>query len=97
MARFKVQNFANPDARIPFEKGYLETIELGDFTIGRSRQEPGWRWSEHIKPIVGTESCQFHHIGVILSGRLAFEMDDGVTFEAVPATPWTSPPDTAPG
>ena len=37
MARFKVQNFANPDARIRFEKGYLEAIELGDFTVGRNR------------------------------------------------------------
>jgi class 3 adenylate cyclase len=43
--------------------------------------------------MVGTESCQFHHIGVILSGRLAFEMDDGVTFEAGPGDTM----DVAPG
>ncbi|MEX2135765.1 MAG: adenylate/guanylate cyclase domain-containing protein [Chloroflexota bacterium] len=45
--------------------------------VARVVQEPGWRWSEHIRPTVGTPSCQFHHVGVVLSGRSRLRMDDG--------------------
>ena len=48
---------------------------LGELAVGRTVFEPGWRWSEHVKPIVGTESCQEHHIGYAVSGHLAYRDD----------------------
>jgi class 3 adenylate cyclase len=45
--------------------------------VGRLEQQPGWRWSEQVKPIAGTESCQFHHIGVGIAGSAIVHMDDG--------------------
>ena len=43
--------------------------------------EPGWRWSVDVKPMAGTDSCQFHHFGVTLSGRLRVQMRDGTELE----------------
>jgi hypothetical protein len=50
----------------------------------RSVYEPGWRWSEHVKPIVGTDSCQATHVGYVLSGRMHIVMDDGAEAEIGP-------------
>lgn len=75
--RLLSKNFSNPDEVIKFPKGRADNVTLGELTVGRLMQEPGWRWSEQIKPIVGTESCQFHHVGVGISGRGMIRMDDG--------------------
>ena len=39
--------------------------------------EPGWRWSECIKPVVGTESCQAHHVGTVVGGSMHVVHEDG--------------------
>lgn len=61
-------------------------------TIGLIIQQPGWRWSDHIKPIAGTSSCQFHHTGFQLSGRVVVRMDDGTEFEVRPRDIFDIPP-----
>lgn len=53
-------------------------------TVGRTVQEPGWRWSTHAKPIVGGEWCEAHHAGVVLSGRFGVEFRDGSKLELGP-------------
>ena len=50
---------------------------MGEIRIGRSVLQPGWRWSESIKPITRTELCEYHHIGVCLSGRLRLQTREG--------------------
>jgi hypothetical protein len=52
-------------------------VSLGEFTISRFTFEPGWRWSTSVKPIAKTESCQVHHVGYLLSGRLHVATEDG--------------------
>jgi class 3 adenylate cyclase len=60
-------------------------VELGGgVAIGRAVFEPGWRWSVDIKPIVGTQSCQVHHLQLVLSGRLGLRMDSGEEVELGP-------------
>lgn len=61
-----------------FPLGRMDVIELGSLVLGRARFEPGWRWSEHVRPVAGTPSCQVRHVGYVLAGRLAIRMDDGV-------------------
>lgn len=39
--------------------------------------EPGWKWSECIKPVVKTDSCQAEHLGTVISGRLRVVHNDG--------------------
>jgi hypothetical protein len=52
------------------------------FWFRNSEFEPGWRWSENVKPIAGTDSCQAPHLGYMLSGRMRIQMDDGTEDEA---------------
>ncbi len=67
-----------PHERRPFQDhGHIDVVTLGDFTLGRAVFEPGWRWSQDIKPLVGTESCLLHHTGICLSGAMTVRFDDG--------------------
>ena len=65
-------------------KGKMEVFILGDSTVGRGEFEPGWRWSQHVKPIAGSPSCQATHTGHVLEGRMAVKMDDGSEVEYGP-------------
>ena len=69
---------------IPNGKGKVEVVNLGGATVMRATFEPGWKWSEHVKPIAQTESCQVAHTGYIVSGRLHVRMDDGTEVEMGP-------------
>ena len=77
MAGVEVRNFDSPDETRRPDKTTLEMVSVGGTTVGRGTMQPGWRWSENIKPIVGTESCQVHHLGIVLSGRIHIVHDDG--------------------
>ncbi len=79
-AQVRSKNLDHPDARRPMGRGSGEFVDLGrGLTVGRGRLEPGWRWSEDLKPVVGTPSCLIHHIQLVLSGRLGVQMDGGAT------------------
>jgi quercetin dioxygenase-like cupin family protein len=86
-----------PDETREFENGKLDLVNLSDVTVGRAVFEPGWRWSEHVKPIAGTESCEVPHVGYVLSGRMRVRMDDGTEHEFGPGDAGTIPPATTPG
>lgn len=60
-----------------FELGRLELYRIGATDVGRAIYEPGWRWSEHVRPLVGTELCEVNHVGLVLSGSAAVRMADG--------------------
>jgi hypothetical protein len=57
MATLQRKNVSSPDETRTFPHGEFKVVRLGDFAIASGQFEPGWHWSEHIKPIVGTESC----------------------------------------
>lgn len=69
--------FLSPDERRSFEQGRIEILKLGDATVGRAVFEPGWKWSEHVRPIAKTKSCQAAHTMFVVSGRMHVVMDDG--------------------
>jgi len=58
-------------------KGHMTVLDLDGMSVGRGVFEPGWRWSDHVKPIAGTSSCQAAHAGYVVSGHLTVRMDDG--------------------
>ncbi|BEP13832.1 cupin domain-containing protein [Acidothermaceae bacterium B102] len=64
--------------------GRLELVNLGGGAVGRATFLPGWRWSEHVKPIAKTESCQAAHLGYFVSGRMRVVMTDGEELEYGP-------------
>ena len=92
MARLQKRNLAKPTEVRSVGRGQLALVELGDTTLGRMRYEPGWRWSEDLKPLVGGESCQIRHVGVVISGHFHVEMDDGATMELLPDDVYEIPP-----
>jgi len=79
MAAVEIKDFSAPDEVRRPENTTIEVVKLADGEVGRYTFQPGWRWSEHIKPAVGTESCQTNHIGYVVSGRLHVVSDDGST------------------
>jgi quercetin dioxygenase-like cupin family protein len=58
-------------------KGQLAMLDLDGVAVGRATFEPGWRWSEHVKPIAGTDSCEAPHAGYVLAGHMTVRMNDG--------------------
>jgi mannose-6-phosphate isomerase-like protein (cupin superfamily) len=93
MASVEVRSFDNPDETRAFEgKGHLDLVEVGGRNVGRSVFEPGWRWSKNVKPIAGTDSCQVHHFGYVVSGRMKVTMDDGTVAELGPGDVAVIPP-----
>lgn len=85
MGGLDVKNFDAPDETRPFvAKGHVAVVTVGGVTAGRGVFEPGWRWSEHVKPIAKTDSCQAAHVGYIVSGRMHVVMTDGQEGDAGP-------------
>ncbi len=91
MARLQARPISAPDEVRTFPNGRLEIFALDDVIIGRTIFQPGWHWAADVKPIAGTASCQYHHLGVCVSGRLGIRMDDGTTFEVGPNTVFDIP------
>ena len=78
MASLDSQNIAAPHETRQFKAhGHIDVVTLGNFTLGKCVFEPGWRWSEDVKPIAGTESCQVRHTGICNSGHTYVRTDDG--------------------
>jgi hypothetical protein len=55
VAKVQSGSFKRPDGVRTFDHGRVELVHLGESSIGRQVIEPGWRWSEHVKPLAGTE------------------------------------------
>ena len=83
-AKTEQKRFANPDETRTFDLGRADLINIGGGVVGRLEFQPGWRWSEHLKPAVGTELCEAPHFQYHLQGTLRIRMQDGTEFDAVP-------------
>ena len=86
------RDFATPDETRTFEHGKVDVINVGGFTYGKYLFEPGWRWSECIKPVVKTDQCQNSHVGYAVSGRITVRLKDGTEKTIVPGESYTIPP-----
>ena len=84
MANAERRDLAHADETRRFELGQAELVNIGGGTIGRLSFQPGWRWSQHVKSLAGTESCEAPHFQYHLAGRLHIRMADGTEFEAGP-------------
>ncbi len=75
------RNFADPDeeANAPLLRSAI--VHIGGTTVSLDVHQPGWRWSTHVKPLVGTEWCELRHVGYVLAGRLHVQLADGTEFE----------------
>ena len=78
------KSFTTSDEIREFTHGRAEILNFGSSDVGRMILEPGWRWSNDVKPIAGTESCEAPHFQYHVSGRLMIRMDDGTEMIAEP-------------
>jgi hypothetical protein len=81
MAGVQLLDFDSPDETRTPDKTRVDVVRLGGTTAARFAFEPGWKWSDCVKPVVGTDSCQVRHVGVVQSGRLAVQHEDGTEVE----------------
>jgi quercetin dioxygenase-like cupin family protein len=86
------KNLGTPDAAKECGHGKLEFVDIEGTTLARITLQPGWKWSEHIRPMVGTESCQVHHLQYVISGHLKIVMDDGTETQLGPGDFASIPP-----
>ncbi|GAC1414197.1 MAG: cupin domain-containing protein [Candidatus Velthaea sp.] len=86
------KSFAKPDETRTFSKGRLDVVNVGGHSMGRATFEPGWKWTECVKPIAQTESCRVSHLGYVVSGNMVVVMDDGTKLEFGPGDAMSLPP-----
>jgi quercetin dioxygenase-like cupin family protein len=84
MAALLKKSFHTPDEKRATPKATAEIVSVHDLPIARVTYEVGLRWSEQVKPMLGTESCQVAHLAYFISGRLGVKMDDGTQEEVGP-------------
>jgi class 3 adenylate cyclase len=90
--RLQRRRFSEPSDVRTLPRGRIDVVELDDTVVGRMTYEPGWRWSVDVQPIAGTDTCQYHHLGVTLAGRLRAQMPDGTELEIGPGEVFEIPP-----
>jgi quercetin dioxygenase-like cupin family protein len=92
VTKFEAKSHSSPDEVRSPPKTRVEVVRLEGFTLGRFNFEPGWRWSECVKPVVKTESCQASHVGYAVSGSITVRMKDGTQKTIVAGESYTIPP-----
>ena len=86
------RSFDKPDETRTPDKTTVEIVNLAGGQIGRYTFAPGWRWSECIKPVVKTDSCQVEHVGYVISGQLHVKHDDGTEMDLAPGDAYVIEP-----
>ena len=92
VTKLEAKSHETPDEVRAPNKTRVEVVRLQGFTLGRFIFQPGWRWSECVKPVVGTESCQVGHVGYAVSGRITVRANDGAQIAITPGMSYTIPP-----
>jgi hypothetical protein len=94
VAGLDIKNIDSPDETRPFAAhGHADILDLDGKTVIYGTFEPGWRWSQDVKPIAGTESCQATHFLYCVSGRMGIRMADGSEGECGPGDVVSIAPD----
>jgi len=77
METFESRTFAKPDETLSMEKTTIELVGLAGGEIQRTTFQRGWRWTEAVRPIAGTDLCEVDHLAYVVSGRLHADHEDG--------------------
>jgi quercetin dioxygenase-like cupin family protein len=92
MPGVQARRFDSPDETRTPDKTRVEVVRMGGTSAARFTFDPGWKWSECVKPVAGTESCQARHVGVVQSGRLHVAHEDGTEQELGPGDAYVIEP-----
>ncbi|CAM2877118.1 Protein of uncharacterised function (DUF861) [Legionella steigerwaltii] len=92
MIDMEVKNLSTPDELRELPKTKIEVVNFEGLTVMRATFQPGWKWSECVKPTAGTKSCEASHINYIISGRIVVAMDNGTQKDIGPGDLAIIPP-----
>jgi len=92
MAGVVKKSFESPDESRTPDKTHVAVVDLGSVKAARLTMQPGWRWSECIKPLAGTDSCQIHHEGMLAAGHMRVRHDDGTELDIGPGDAYVIDP-----
>jgi mannose-6-phosphate isomerase-like protein (cupin superfamily) len=92
MAGVEVRRFDAPDETRTPDKTKVDVVRMGGTSVARMTFEPGWRWSECVKPVAGTDSCQARHVGVLQSGQMRVLHEDGTEQDVSPGEAYVIEP-----
>jgi len=92
MSTFQKKSFNAPEETRTPTNARVELVKFGDMPVARVSYGPGWKWSEYVKPVVGTDSCQVAHFAYIISGCLHVLMNDSTEADLGPGDVTIIPP-----
>ncbi len=92
MAGLSSKSFDSPDETRAPDKTKVEVVRLAGATVARITFQPGWKWSECVQPVVGTDACEARHVGAIVSGRMHVVHNDGTGGEVRPGDAYVIEP-----
>jgi hypothetical protein len=92
VAGVEARDFDSPDETRTPDKTRSEIVRMTGTSVARMTLEPGWTWAECVKPVVGGESCQVRHVGVVHTGRLGVRHQDGTKAELKPGQAYVIEP-----
>ena len=92
MSAASSKHFDQPDELRTPPLANVAVVDLNGAKVARFTLEPGWRWSESVKPVVGTDACMAHHLGVLVSGGMRVVGADGSEYEFGPGTAYEIQP-----
>jgi hypothetical protein len=92
MTDLVARSLDDPEQTHSFDHGKGELVTVAGSLLGRFTFEPGWRWSESVKQMAGTDSCETHHVGFALSGHLHVKADDGSELDVHGGEAYNIPP-----
>ena len=78
------KSFDNADETRTPDKTRVDIVNVGGHTASRVTFQPGWKWTECIKPVAGTDTCQNRHFGVLAAGAMHVVNDDGSEMDLSP-------------
>ncbi len=92
MAGVHTLDFDSPDETRTPDRTRVDVVHDGEATVARMVMEPGWTWSECVRPVVGTDSCQVRHVGFMHTGTLRVKHDDGTEVDLTPGEAYVIEP-----
>jgi class 3 adenylate cyclase len=92
MSAIQRKNLGQPDESREPPFAHTSLTQVGTHMIGRGVMEPGWRFTTHMAPLMGTTLCPIHHLQLLQSGRMGIRMADGEEIELVPGDITDIPP-----
>jgi quercetin dioxygenase-like cupin family protein len=92
VASVESRNLDQPDESRTPDKTEVNVVRVGGNEVGRFTFQPGWRWSECVKPVAGTDSCEMTHLGYVVSGQIHVAHDDGTAVDVGPGDAYVIEP-----